>query len=300
VTIERVHWLTGYDDATRLRLFTLGEAEVCTVEDAGNLRTARREFPRALHSSKEASMGWLGLNVGRGRMADPRLRRALSLLIDRGLLVGPVRGLGEQPSDAMLPPGLPGYPKPALPDYASWPMSQRVAAARDLLRQAGITPETLPPLVVGYAVSPTLRKVFLAIAAMWKSIGIRTELQPYDGRAYNVALNEGRFDVFGYASFAQLPSPVVFLDRFLAESPMNFSRWRSAEYDRVLQAALRETTDTRRAAGFNAAERILLRELPVVPLWIGGSNHLVSDGVQGWVDHPGHAHPSQYLSWRAT
>lgn len=300
VAIERVHWLTGYDDATRLRLFKLGEAEVCTVEDAGNLRTARSEFPRALRSSQEAAVGWLGLNVSRGRMADPRLRRALSLVIDRNLLVGPVRGLGELSSDAFLPARLPGYPESVLPDYAGWPMSRRAAAAKELLRQAGITPEALPPLVVGYAVSPTLRKVFLAIAAMWKSIGIRTELQPFDGRAYNVALTEGRFDAFSYAAFAQVPSPVVFLDRFLSDSPMNFSAWRSAEYDRVLRGALHATTDARRVANFAAAERILLRELPAVPLWIGGSNHLVSDRVQGWVDHPGHAHPSQYLSWQAS
>jgi oligopeptide transport system substrate-binding protein len=298
VAIERVEWLTGYDDATRLRLFKLGEVEISSIEDSGNLATARREMSKSLYSSPEAATGWIGFNVTRGRLADPRVRRALSLAIDRRLITDRARALGEQPSDALLPAGLPGHPTPALPDYAAWPMPQRMAAARELLRQAGVAPNSMPPLVLGYAVSPTFRKVFLAVSAMWQALGVRTELQPYDGRAYNVAINEGRFDVFSYATFAQVPSAMFFLDRFLSYATVNFCRWRSAEFDRVLLAAQREIDPAQRSAGFTAAERVLLRELPVTPIWIGSSNRLISARVTGWVDHPGHAHPSQYLGIR--
>jgi oligopeptide transport system substrate-binding protein len=177
-------------------------------------------------------------------------------------------------------------------------MPQRIAAARELLHQAGVVPRDMPPLVLGYAVSPTFRKVFLAVAAMWQALGIRTELQPFDGRAYNVAINEGRFDAFSYATFAQVPSALFFLDRFLSSSTVNFCRWRNAEFDRVLLAAQREIDQAKRSAGFTAAERLLLRELPVTPIWIGSSNRLIASRVTGWADHPGHAHPSQYLGLR--
>jgi ABC-type oligopeptide transport system substrate-binding subunit len=298
VRIERVHWLTGYDDGTRLRLYRLGEVEVSTIEDSGNLGIARRELAAALRSSPEAAVGWIGINVERGRLADPRLRRALSLAIDRRILTDKVRALGEQPSDALLPPGLPGYAAPALPDYADWPMPRRIAAARELLRQAGIAPGSLPPIGLGYPTSPTGRKVFLAVAAMWKSIGIASELQPLEGRAYNAALDEGQFDAFSYASFAQVPTAVVFLDRFHSQSAINFVRWRNVEFDRLFSAAERQPTLAQRVAGFAAAERAVLRELPVIPLWVGASNRLVSPRVTGWVDHPGHPHPSQYLALR--
>jgi oligopeptide transport system substrate-binding protein len=298
VAIPRVDWLTGYDDGTRLSLFRLGEVEDATIEDAGNLGAARRDLAASLRSSPEASVGWLGFNVTRGRMADPRLRMALSLAIDRRLITDKVRGLGEQPSDALLPPGLPGHGAPPLPPYADWPMPRRLATARELLRQAGIAPGSLPPLLLGYSASPTLRKVFLAIASMWKAIGIRADIQPLDGRAYGAALTESRFDAFSYAAFAQVPTAVVFLDRFVSGSPANVTFWRSAEFDRLFQAALRQREVAARAAGMIAAERVALRELPVAPLWIGVSNRLVSPRVAGWVDHPGHAHPSQYLALR--
>ena len=298
VAIARVDWLTGYDDGTRLKLFRLGEVEDSTIEDAGSLDLARRELAASLRSSPEAAVGWLGFNVTRGRMADSRLRLALSLAIDRRLITDKVRGLGEQPSDALLPPNLPGHGTPGLPPYAGWPMPRRIAAARELLRQAGIAPEALPPLVLGYSTSPTLRKVFLAVASMWKALGIRAELQPMDGRAYGAALTEGRFDAFSYAAFAQVPTAAVLLDRFVSGSPANVTGWRSDEYDGLLQSALRQREPAGRAAGMAAAERVVLRELPVAPLWIGVSNRLVSPRVTGWVDHPGHAHPSQYLALR--
>ena len=300
VSIERVEWLTGYDDNTRLRLFKLGEVEISNIEDSGNLATARREMAASLYSSREAATGWIGFNVTRGHLADSRVRRALSLAIDRRLITDKARALGEQPSDALLPPGLPGHAVPALPDYADWPMPRRLAAARELLRQAGVVPNEMPTLMLGYATSASFRKVFLAVSAMWKAIGIRSELQPYEGRAYNVAINEGRFDAFSYATFAQVPSAMFFLDRFLSTSTVNFCHWRSAEFDRVLLAARRQADPAARSAGFTAAERVLLRETPVTPIWIGSSNRLISSRVTGWVDHPGHAHPSQYLALRPT
>jgi len=296
VRIERVEWLTGYDDPTRLRLFRLGEVDIAAIEDSGNLGLARRELPGALHASPECAVGWIGINTARGRLGDARVRRALALAIDRPVLTDKVRGLGERPSDALLPTGLPEYPHPARPPYAEWPMPRRIAAARELLRQAGASAGAMPPIGIGFPSSPGGRKVYLAIAAMWKTIGVQTELQPLEGRAYTAALLKGQFDVFSFNSFAPVPSVSVFLDRFQSDSTINFCAYRSAEFDRAFHAAERQPTSAQRAASYAEAERIVLRDLPVIPLYSGASNRLVAARVTGWVDHPGHAHPSQYLA----
>jgi oligopeptide transport system substrate-binding protein len=297
VRIERVEWLTGYDDSTRLRLFRLGEVDVATIEDSGNLGIARRELAASLHASPEAAVGWIGVNLARGRLGDVRLRRALALAIDRPVLTDKVRALGERPSDSLLPPGLPEYPEPVRPPYLDWPMPRRLAAARELLRAAGIGPGSMPPLGLGFPTSPTGRKVYLAVAAMWKSIGIATELQPLEGRAYAAALDKGQFDLFSYASFAAVPTASIFLDRFMSDSTINFCAYRSAEFDRAFQSAERQPTAAARGAGYAGAERIVLRDLPVIPLFAGASNRLVAARVSGWVDHPGYLHPSQYLAF---
>lgn len=292
VRIERVEWLTGYDDSTRLRLFRLGEVEIASLEDSGNLGIAKRELTESLHPSAEAAVGWIGVNLARGRLGDPRVRRALALAIDRAVLTDKVRALGERPSDSLLPPGLPEYPAPARPPYADWPMPRRLAAARELLRQAGGSPR----IGIGFPASPTGRKVFLAVAAMWQAVGVTTELQPLEGRAYNAALLKGQFDVFSYSSFAAVPTASVFLDRFQSDSPINVCAYRSRDFDQAFQLAERQPTVALRAARHADAERIVLSDLPVIPLYSGASNRLVSPRVSGWVDHPGHLHPSQYLA----
>lgn len=295
VAVERVDWLTGYDDATRLRLFRLGEADIASIEDAGTLAIARREFAGRLRSSPESAVGWIGLNLDRKPLDDPRLRRALSLSIDRKVLAERVRALGETPSDAALPPGLPDHPGTVLPDYAAWPMPRRLAAGRELVAALRTPAGGVRRLTIGYPASPTLRKVFLAVAAMWKMIGIDADLQPLDGRAYTAALLKGEFDVFSYSSFALVPTAGVFLDRFASDSPVNVCFYRSREFDAALSAAQRQLTTDARAKDYARAEAVLLRDLPILPLYRGASNRLVAARVRGWVDHPGHAHPSDFL-----
>ena len=294
VAIERIEWLTGYDDPTRLRLFKLGQADVASIEDMGNLAMAKRELAATLRASPECALGAIGLNISRKPLDRLEVRRALTLTVDREILAGKVRGLGEAPWDAVLPPGIPGYPALTRAEFSSWPMARRLETARSLLATAGIRGPI--KLGVGFPTSPTGRKVFLAVAAMWKPIGVELELLPLDGRAYTAALQRGDYDLFSYSAFAVVPSAANFLDRFVSDSAENVTRYRNPEFDRIVGAAGREATVQGRFAGYVQAEKLLLRDAPFIPTWAGVSNRLVSKRVRGWVDHPGHAHPSRFLS----
>lgn len=159
VAIERVEWLTGYDDATRLRLFKLGQADIATLEDMTNLELARRELAPLLRSSPECVLGAIGINITRKPLDRPALRQALSLALDRSVLAGKVRGLGEQPWDAVLPPGIPQYPALTRAEFASWPMARRIEKARALVAEASISGRV--KLGVGFPTSPTDAKYFL-------------------------------------------------------------------------------------------------------------------------------------------
>jgi oligopeptide transport system substrate-binding protein len=294
VAIERVEWLTGYDDTTRLRLFRLGQVDIASIEDMGNLAMARRELAGFLRSSPECALGAIGINVTRKPLDRAPLRQALSLAVDREVLATKVRGLGEQAWDAALPPGIPQYPAALRPEFASWTMARRIEAARALVAQAGITGRV--KLGVGFPSSPTVRKVFLAVAAMWKPIGVDLELLPLDGRAYTAALQRGDYDLFSYGAFAVVPSAANFLDRFVSDSAENVTRHRNPEYDRLVREAERQATVEKRFGLYREAEKILLRDVPFIPTWAGVSNRLVAKRVRGWVDHPGHAHPSRFLA----
>ena len=297
VAIERVEWLTGYDATARMRLFRLGECEITPVEDATSFATARRDFAASLHSAPAAAMGWIGLNLRRKPLDDVRVRQALTLALDRAVLAGKVRALDDRPTDSLLPAGLSDQPRPQLPEHASWPMPQRLARARELMRQAGFSAAKRPRLGVGFAVpNPASQRFFLAVAAMWRAIGVDVELQPLEGRAYNAALQRAEFDVFSFNNGASVPLATFFLDRFESESSINYCGYRNAEFDRLFAAARREGSAEAVARLLAAAERILLRDAPVVALYTGVSHRLVAPRVRGWVDHPGPLRSSRFLS----
>ena len=105
----------------------------------------------------------------------------------------------------------------------------------------------------------------------------------------------GGFIALG-AAFAVVPSASNFLLRFVSDSAENVTRYRNAAFDRVVTAAERQLTLAARYAGYGEAEALLLRDVPLIPLWAGNSHRLVARRVRGWVDHPGHSHQSRYLS----
>ncbi len=297
VRIARVDWLTGYDATSRLRLFRVGECDLTAVEDAVSLASARADLGVCLRSSPAMAMGWIGLNVRRKPLDDVRVRRALALALDRAVLAGRVRALSDRPSDAMLPPGLDDQPNPQQPEHVSWPMAQRLARARELMQGAGFAGPRRAKLGIGFPVpNPAAQRFYLAVAAMWRAIGVDVELQPLEGRAYNAALMRGQFDVFSFNTYAPVPLATQFLDRFESASSINYCGYRSVEFDRAFAAATRETTADGVASRLAAAERLLLRDQPVVPVYHTTSHRLVAARVGGWSDHPGPLRPSRFLT----
>ena len=70
VALPNVHWLTGYDDATRYRLFQRGETEIAAIEDASALARARKEFGAQVSSVTKCALGAIGINLARKPLDD--------------------------------------------------------------------------------------------------------------------------------------------------------------------------------------------------------------------------------------
>jgi oligopeptide transport system substrate-binding protein len=292
----QLEWITGIDDATRLRLFRSAELDIAQLSEASVLKLARSELAPFLRSVPFYGGGWLGLNLSRGPLVDRRVREALSLAIDRRVLCDKVRGLGEQPTESLVPQAVSDYPVRAAPAYAVWPMSRRLAAARELLGASGISRARPLRLVGIFSSNPLTQRTFLAIDAMWAPLGVRLEARGMESRAYNTALNAAEFDLMDYGPFSAVQSATSFIGRFQSGSFLNYSGYADAEVDRLIAAAESSIDPAARARGYLAVERLLLRDLPVIPLYSGVTHRLVAARVRGWVDSSGLASPSQFLS----
>lgn len=296
---ERVDWVMGIDDATRLRLFRAAQLQVAQLAEGAQYSLARRELPEALRSAPAYGGGWVGLNLRRPSLTDVRVRTALSLAVDRALLVERVRGLGESASESIVPEAVRDYPQRVRTIYADWSMPRRLAAARELLAAVGVTAARPRSLVAIYSTNPLTQRSFLALDAMWAPLGVRVEARGLESRAYNVALAQRDFDLMDYGPFSVVQSSASFIGRFRSDSFLNYSGYANADVDRMIDAAESRPLPQERAAGYSLAEQRLLRDLPVIPLYSGVNHCLVAGAVEGWPTQQAFSVPSRFLSLRS-
>jgi len=297
--VPRLEWVMGIDDAARLRAFRTGELDVAQLGEPAQYALAKRDLAARLRSVPFYGGGWVGLNLRRPALRDPRLRELLALAIDRRVLTERVRALGERPTESLVPEAVGDYPRRAASPFAALEPAQRVAAARERAAALGLSRDKPLQLELIYSINPLTQRTYLAIDAMWAPFGVRISARGLESRAYNLALNAGEFDLMDYGPFSAVQSATSFIGRFQSGSFLNYSGYANVEVDRLIALAESQVQPLQRAQHYREAETILLRELPVIPLYSGMAHRLVAARVQGWTDNPGLALPSQYLSLRS-
>lgn len=294
--VPRLEWVMGIDDGARLRAFRTGDLDVAQIGEPAQYAIARRELPGSLRSVPFYGGGWVGLNLRRPALRDQGFRELLALAVDRQMLASRVRQLGESSSESLVPVAVADYPQRAAVAHAALDQSRRLAAAGRLAAQLGLERARPRRLVLIYSINPLTQRTYLALDAMWAPFGVRIEARGLESRAYSLALNSGDFDLMDYGPFSAVQSATSFIGRFQSGSFLNYSGYANPEVDRLIALAESQVAAAERARIYLEAERIVLRELPVIPLYSGVTHRLVSQRVRGWVDGPGLSLPSQYLS----
>lgn len=297
VALDAVEYLPIEDPGSELSRFRAGELDITETIPPGRHDWLRENLPDALHVSPYLGSFWLGINLKRPPLAeDADLRRALSLAIDRDTLTRVVMGAGEVPAWAITPPGLSGH-APATDPAQALAQGEREDRARALYRRAGYGDGRDLRVELRFNTSATHRRMAVAVSAMWKQVlGAHTELVHEE---WKVFVNNRRMgtltEVFRGGWIADYADPTSFLDLFRTDNPLNNTFYRNARFDALLdQAAGLE--GGQRMEALHQAESLLMRDMPVIPLYYYVSRHLVSDRVRGYHDNVRDIHLSRYLS----
>lgn len=261
------------------RAFRAGQLHLTYVLPFGRAAAYRGEQARFVRADPYLNTYFLRLNTAKPPLGDPRIRQALSLSIDRAALVAKVLRGGQQPATSLTPPGLPGYEPPAL-------VRTDVAAARELLAEAGFPGgRGLPRLSLLFNTSENLRLIAEALQEMWRrELGIEVELINQERKVVLAERSLGNYQILIADWVADYLDPVTFLEPWRSDSGNNHTGWRNSEFDALLFASARNGNPESRAAELQKAEALLLRELPVVPLYYNPHLFLIQPSVQGW--HP--------------
>lgn len=296
VRIGRVRFHVTEDAAAELQRFAAGDLHITETVPPQPLPALRARFGGQLRISPYVGAFWLGFNLTRPPLRDaPALREALSLAIDRDLLVRHVTGFGERPAYGLVPP-LPGY-VPARTVWATRTQAERVARARSLYRRAGYSAANPLTIELRYNTSTPHRRLALAVAAMWRdTLGVRVRLRNEEWKVFVGNRRQRAItQVFRGGWIGDVADPRNFLAAFGSDGPLNWTGYDDAGFRERLAKADAARSEAARNAWLRAAEQRLLNAHAVVPLYFYTSKHLVKPQVRGFEANPLDRHASRWM-----
>ena len=253
--------------AGKLDVLNLRQSEVSELLRHGNYHVVRR---------LELAMEFIGLNCSRPPFNDARVRRAVSLALDRKAVEG-AAGPGFLMPAGILPPGMPGYtPEPKI-------LPENPGLAKTLLAEAGFGPRH--PLRFTFYVTARSKEGMArdsVIVASWAKSGIIADRKVVNWSELNKAIEERTVPAFVITWIGDLPDPDTFLFTLLASDGMfNMVNYRSAKLDSLLAQGRSETNIEARLNWYREAERTALAEAPIIPLFNVMTVYAFQPDVQG-------------------
>ena len=284
---ERVNYRMITNDASRTAALLAGDVDFIDQVPTTDLSKLRNDPRVALSETVGLRLIFLGLDhlraanenspfitdndgkpLGRNPLRDVRVRRALSMAVDRQAIVERLMEGAATPAGQFLPPGVTGH----VPDVQ--PTRYDPEGARRLLAEAGY-PNGFRMQLNG----PNDRyindgRIIQAIGQTWTRIGVRTAVE---GQTWSVfvgraARSELSAHLIGWGSNPDGSHPLRnILATVNAEKgwgASNRGRYSNPEVDRLLEASLTELDEEKRQKLVLDAERIAAEDVAVIPIHI--------------------------------
>ena len=159
--------------------------------------------------------------------------------------------------------------------------------ARKLLADAGYAGGTgFPATTLLYNTMDDHQKIAVALQQMWKAeLGIDIQLENQDWKVYLASVQAGHYQMARAAWIGDYTDPNTFLEMFVTNGGNNQTGWSNARYDQLIELAGKTGDQPQRYAYFQEAEKILMKEVPILPVYTYVSKHLVASSVKDWPDN---------------
>ena len=148
-----------------------------------------------------------------------------------------------------------------------------------------------------YNTSDSHARIAEVIQQMWMSaLNIKIELVNMEWKVYLAQTQSGNYDIARALWIGDYIDPNSFLNLWVTDGGNNRTGWSNAEYDKHIRDASETPDVTKRFEHFQQAEKILMQESPIMPIYFYRSKSLITPSVKGWhstlLDH----HPYKYIS----
>ena len=297
VVLDNITFYTQEDRAAVQKRFRAGEIDVAMDFASDQIDWLKANMPEETRIAPYMGVYYYPINSSVAPFNDLRVRKALSMAVNREAICDKVLKTGELPAYSFVPPGVSHYEHPAEVTWKSMPFNDRIKEAKALLAEAGFTADKPLSLTLKYNTSENHKRIAVAVASMWKNIGVKTELYNAEVKVHYADLKQGNFQVARAGWIADYNDAQNFL--YLLETrtgPNNYGRYSNPEYDKLMLEAEVTSDLTKRGELMYKAESLAMADQPIIPIYHYVSKNLVAKNVVGFENNSKDIHRWRYVT----
>jgi len=241
------------------------------------------------------SVWYLQINIDNKLFKNNNIRKAVSMAINREVMVKDIMKNGSKPAYAFVPPGIAGgkvdgkfityrerYPKHLL--------TYNIAEAQKLyqkgLKEIGYDEATEGKAKVELLCQSNpsaMRQCQYIQQQLFKNLGLNVILKPDTFQAKIAKVTEKDYD-FAFSGWGpNYNYPTTFLNMWVTDGGNNDTNFNNATYNKEIKTAETSNDSNVRIEALHNSEILLMNELPIVPIYYSYRNWLIKPWLKGVV-----------------
>lgn len=270
------------DMHTQLNLFEKNQlhwlGKPCTLIPLDALPHLKKQG--ILHFLETLGLHWYFINTEAFPFHNKKMRQAFALAVNRQLIIDHILQGEEKPACGILPHQIASQDTPFFKDHD---IEKALCLFKEALDELGISKEELPEITINYTPLPVHLRIAETLQEQWNQIfGLHIKLEEREWKFHYEKLRKGNFQLGGMTWQSCLKDPIYLMQTFREkkDNGVNMSHWESKEFSALIDLAEKEPDLKKRKNLFNQAEKILMDEMPVIPLYFTTNIYAKSDRLK--------------------
>ncbi len=279
--LDKTVTLVINDENVALTRYLAGELDRTPVP-SGQFPSLSEQYPEQAKSVPYACSYYYNVNMtetGNPALQDANVRKALSLAVNRDVIVENVLAGGQKAAYTFTHWATAGFETPNIP-MASMTQADRDAKAKELMAAAGYGSDNPLSVSLMYNTSEGHKNVAIAVSQMWKqTLGVETELSNQEWKTYLETRGNQDYEIARAGWCADYNEASTFLDLAQSDSGYNDSKYSNAEVDQLLAEA--KTADNPQP-NYDRVEELIAQDTPIIPIYHYASVAMLAEDLKGW------------------
>ncbi|SAL45797.1 peptide ABC transporter substrate-binding protein [Caballeronia humi] len=280
VQLSQVTYLPVEDENSDVKLFQSGENDWVYQLPSGTYAKYKAQFPADIKNAPMLGLRYYSFNNRDPLLKDVRVRKALSMVIDRDLLAQRVTADGQLAAYGVIPQGVKGADVTNY-EWSAWPMAKRVEEAKKLLADAGVKPGAKIRFAMN--TSEYHKKMAIFAASEWKTkLGLDTEIEAMEFKVLLKKRHAGDYQIARNGWVADYNDATTFLTLVQCNSEQNDNFSCNPKADALIKEANETTDQAKRTQLQTQAAKLAMDDYPMLPLLQYTLVRLVKSYVGGY------------------